>query len=137
MSSQNHTIMFGRKGTNMKDFDLNIWDRIGYETSYAEEGWAITVYEIPSEGAPYGSGKMLATLDLTEEEAKMLTLGVHKADGGDYAPDEDFWLDIESFFLVYSNIPTRVKAFLTSLYEGKVENDGLLSLWQELSTSRG
>ena len=121
----------------MKNFDLNIWDRVGYETDYKEEGWAITVYAIPNDRDPYGSGEMLATLDLTEEEAKMLTLGLHKADGGDYAPDSDFFIDLEAFFVVYSNIPTRVKAFLTSLYEGKVENDGLLSLWQELSTSRG
>jgi hypothetical protein len=42
-------------------------------------------------------------------------------------------LDIESFYLTYQNIPTRVGAFLTSLYEQKEEKNELLSVWQELS----
>lgn len=100
----------------MKNYDLNIWDRKGYETEYAEEGWYISVYEIPSEGAPYGSGTLREDLGfwLTEEEAKRLTLGWGEDLGGDYAPDSDFWLDVDGFFQTYKDIPetvvTRLKA---------------------------
>jgi hypothetical protein len=72
---------------------------------------------------------------LTPEESATLTLGVALGDGGDYCADYDFWIDIETFYLTYQNIPTRVGAFLTSLYEKKEEKDELLSVWQELSTS--
>jgi hypothetical protein len=119
------------------NYDLNIWDRLGYETEYAEEGWTITVCVIPSEGAQYGSGDFLTSLDLTKEESVALTLGVALADGGDYTPDSDFWIDLESFFVVYQNIPTRVEAFLRSLYDQKEENNELLSVWQELSARNG
>lgn len=101
----------------MKNYDLNIWDRLGYETEYREEGWQISVYEIPYEGAPYGSGEYRKDLSfwLTASEARQLTLGVHTADGGDYAPDSDFWLDIEGFFDTYKNIPARVASLLKAL----------------------
>lgn len=115
------------------NYDLNIWDHIGYETEYAQEGWRITVHAIPHDGSDYGSGAMFTHLDLTREESAALTLGVALADGGDYTPDSDFWLDLESFFVTYQNIPTRVEAFLRSLYEKKGEDNELLSVWQELS----
>lgn len=120
-----------------KNYDLNIWDKVGYETNYEQEGWAITVHEIPNndDGVPYGSGRIVTTLDLSKDEATALTLGIAQADGGDYCPDEDFWLDIVSFFLTYTNIPVRVMAFLKSLFEEEeVRDDGLLSLWQEIGT---
>ena len=117
----------------MKNYDLNIWDHLGYETEYEQEGWRLTVHEIPYDGAPFGSGDIVCHLDLTKEESVALTLGVAPDKGGDYCIDSDFWLDIESFYLTYQNIPTRVGAFLTSLYEEKEEKDELLSVWQELS----
>ena len=119
----------------MKNYDLNIWDHLGYMTEYKQEGWRLTVHEIPFDGAFYGSGDIVCHLDLTKEESVALTLGVAPDEGGDYCIDSDFWLDIESFYLTYQNIPTRVGAFLTSLYEEKEEKDELLSVWQELSTS--
>lgn len=101
----------------MKNYDLNIWDKLGYETEYEQEGWAITVYEIPHEGAIYGSGTMREDLsfELTPEEAKQLTLGWGPELGGDYAPDSDFWLDVEGFFQTYKDIPPRVANLLKAL----------------------
>jgi hypothetical protein len=102
-----------------KNYDLNIWDKLGYETEYAQEGWAIGVYEIPSEGASYGSGKFREELsfDLTPSEAKQLTLGWGEELGGDYCPDHDFWLDLETFFITYKDIPARVASLLKALPE--------------------
>lgn len=101
----------------MKTYDLNIWDRRGYETEYAEEGWYIDVYEIPSEGAPYGSGEYRPELgfSLTPSEARELTLGLAEKHGGDYAPDADFWLDVEGFFSIYKSVPARVASLLKAL----------------------
>ena len=121
----------------MPNFDLNIWDRVGYETDYESEGWTISVYSIPEEGAPFGSGEYVTGLDLTEEEATILTLGVAEEDGGAYAPDCDFWLDVHGFMEVYPYVPARVKAFLASLDSKEDESDGLLSLWQELGSRKG
>ncbi len=118
------------------NYDLNIWDRVGYETNYQEEGWTISVYSIPHQGAQYGSGDHIANLDLDEQDVQMLTLGKRQRDGGDYCEDSDFWIDIESFFVTYRNIPVTVKAFLTSLYDKKEENNELLSVWQELGSGK-
>jgi hypothetical protein len=117
---------------SMMNYDLNIWDRVGYETNYQETGWSISVYKIPSVGASYGSGEFVTSLDLDEQDVEMLTLGKRQRDGGDYTEDNDFWIDLESFFVTYRNIPIIVKAFLTSLYESKEGKDELLSVWQEL-----
>jgi hypothetical protein len=119
------------------NYDLNIWDRVGYETNYKETGWTITVYSIPHQGAHYGSGDHIANLDLDEQDVEMLTLGKRQRDGGDYCEDPDFWIDLESFFVTYRNIPIMVKAFLTSLYDKKEENNELLSVWQELGSGKG
>lgn len=119
------------------NYDLNIWDRVGYETNYQEEGWSISVYKIPHQGAHYGSGEFATSMDLDDYEAEMLTLGKRQRDGGDYTEDSDFWLDLESFFVTYKNIPVMVKAFLTSLYEkDEEESNGLLSVWQELGINK-
>ena len=99
--------------------DVNVWDRLGYETDYKEEGWSLSVYSIPETGAQYGSGEFLLELELTEEEAKALTLGVNPSEGGDYASDSDFWIDIESFFVTYQNVPPRVEGFLKDVYMSK------------------
>lgn len=100
-----------------KNWDLNIWDKRGYETEYREEGWHISVYEIPYEGSPYGSGDYREDLsfDLTPEETKRLTLGWGTELGGDYTPDSDFWLDVASFFETYKDIPERVATLLNAL----------------------
>jgi len=117
--SLNNTIM-----TN--NYDLNIWDRRGYETEYEEEGWAIDVYQYDYLGAPYGSGTHMSdyTITLTPTEAKRLTLGWGSDLGGDYTPDSDFWLDKDSFFDTYTDIPERVANLLWSLpdYEQKLDN---------------
>lgn len=113
------------------NYDINVWDRLGYETEYEQEGWSLSAYSIPSKGAQYGSGDFVSELVLTEEEWKALTLGVA---GGDYGSDSDFWIDLESFFVVYRNIPTRVEAFLKGLYmeEREEKPSELLSVWQEV-----
>lgn len=121
----------------MRNYDLNIWDHVGYMTNYEDVGWRITVHAIPYDGAPFGSGDIVCHLDLTRYESALLTLGVAPGIGGDYCEDSDFWIDIETFYLTYQNIPARVGAFLTSLYEEEEKKNELLSVWQELSTSNG
>jgi len=99
------------------NYDLNIWDRRGYETEYKEEGWAIEVYNYQHLGASYGSGDHVQTIDLTPAEAKRLTLGWEKELGGDYTPDSDFWIDKETFLDTYTDIPERVANLLWALPE--------------------
>ena len=120
-----HTVM-----TN--NYDLNIWDRRGYETEYQEEGWAIDVYQYDYLGASYGSGKHVPehTITLTPTEAKRLTLGWGPDLGGDYTPDADFWLDKDSFFDTYTDIPERVANLLWALpeYEQSLDIDPSLAV---------
>lgn len=109
------------------NYDLNIWDRDGYETEYEKEGWVINVYKYDYLGAPYGSGEMLEdrTITLTPNEAKRLTLGWGEDLGGDYCPDADFWIDKDSFFETYTDIPERVANLLWALpeYEQSLDID--------------
>lgn len=106
-----------------ENYDLNIWDRRGYETEYKEEGWAIEVYSYPAVGSPYGSGDYKETIWLTPSESKRLTLGWGPDLGGDYCADSDFWLDKDTFFETYTDIPERVANLLWALpaYEQSVE----------------
>jgi hypothetical protein len=109
-----------------KTYDINIWDRLSYETSGKETGgWMMNFYQYPQIGAHYGSGKMIEELDLvlTADEVKRLTLGWGKDLGGDYTEDEDFWIDTESFLHEYTDIPDRVREHINSLpeYEQIVE----------------
>jgi hypothetical protein len=101
------------------NYDLNIWDRDGYESEYAEEGWVINIYEYHTVGDPYGSGRMLEdrTITLTPVEAKRLTLGWGPDLGGDYTPDPDFWIDKETFYDTYTDIPERIHNLLWALPE--------------------
>jgi len=114
------------------NYDLNIWDRRGYETEYQEEGWAIDVYQYDYLGASYGSGKHVPehTITLTPTEAKRLTLGWGPDLGGDYTPDADFWLDKDSFFDTYTDIPERVANLLWALpeYEQSLDIDPSLTV---------
>ena len=99
------------------NYDLNIWDRRGYETDYVEEGWAIEVYKYNYLGAPYGSGDYVETIYITPSEARRLTLGWGPDLGGDYTPDSDFWLDKDTFLETYTDIPERVANLLWALPE--------------------
>jgi hypothetical protein len=112
------------------NYDLNIWDKVGYETEYAEEGWAIEVYTYPYLGAFYGSGKHVQTIDLTPAEAKRLTLGWGSDLGGDYTPDSDFWIDKETFLDTYTDIPERLANLLWALpeYEQSLDIDNRLAV---------
>jgi len=116
-----------RRTIMTNNYDLNIWDRDGYETEYEKEGWVINVYKYDYLGAPYGSGEMLEdrTITLTPNEAKRLTLGWGEDLGGDYCPDADFWLDKDTFFETYTDIPERVANLLWALpeYEQSVDTD--------------
>jgi len=107
-----------------ENYDLNIWDRRGYETEYEEEGWSIEVYSYPAVGSPYGSGDYKETITLTPTESKRMTLGWGEDLGGDYAPDNDFWLDKDTFFHTYRDIPERVANLLWALpaYEQSMED---------------
>jgi hypothetical protein len=99
------------------NYDLNIWDKRGYETEYKEEGWAIEVYTYPYLGSFYGSGEHKETIWLTPSESRRLTLGWGPDLGGDYTPDSDFWIDKSSFFETYTDIPERVAGLLNALPE--------------------
>jgi hypothetical protein len=111
-----------RNTISTNNYDLNIWDRRGYETEYEEEGWSIEVYSYPAVGSPYGSGDYKETITLTPAESKRMTLGWGEDLGGDYAPDNDFWLDKDTFFHTYRDIPERVANLLWALpaYEQSV-----------------
>jgi len=109
----NHTIM-------TKNYDMNIWDETSYESGgEVTGGWKINFYQYPALGAPYGSGTMIQELDffLTEEEARELTLGWGTELGGDYTPDEDFWIDVETFLHTYKTIPQRLLDHIENLPE--------------------
>jgi hypothetical protein len=92
------------------NIDLNIWDKVGYETDYKEEGWVITPYTIEYDGSSYGTGPFISewTITLSERDVSRLTLGKSKEEGGDYAPDSDFWIDLHGFFATYRDVPSRV-----------------------------
>lgn len=114
-----------RRTVMTNNYDLNIWDRDGYETNYEKEGWVINVYKYDYLGAPYGSGEILEdrTITLTPTEAKRLTLGWGEDLGGDYCADADFWLDKDTFLETYTDIPERVANLLWALpeYEQSLE----------------
>ena len=113
------------------NYDLNIWDRRGYETEYQEEGWEISVYQYPYAGASYGSGTFMEdyTITLTPTEAKRLTLGWGEDLGGDYCADSDFWLDKDTFLETYTDVPERVANLLWAL----PEYEQSIKAWDDLS----
>jgi hypothetical protein len=109
----------------VNNMDLNIWDKVGYETEYKEEGWVLTPYTIEKSGDSFGSGQMLENLEiaLTPREVERLTLGVAMADGGDYCADADFWIDMQTFYLTYRDIPQRVDELLRFILEKVAERE--------------
>jgi len=121
-----------RNTVMVNNYDLNIWDKVGYETEYEEEGWAIEVYQYDYKGSPYGSGKHIPehTITLTPTESKRLTLGWGTDLGGDYTPDADFWLDKDTFLETYTDIPERVFNLLWALpdYEQSLDLDPNLAV---------
>jgi hypothetical protein len=101
------------------NIDLNIWDKVGYNTEYKKEGWVITPYTIRLEGQYYGSGTELTghELVLNQTEVARLTLGKAGTEGGDYSPDSDFWMDLNTFLLTYQDIPDRVLEWAKGMFE--------------------
>jgi hypothetical protein len=107
------------------NYDLNIWnegwhnlDR-GVQATDENSQWKISVHNLHelSDGS-IQCGDYIEDLELylTAEEASELTLGYGDGDIiGDYTADEDFFLDIDSFFDIYRHIPRRVADWLLSL----------------------
>ena len=96
-------------------YDLNIWDRIGYKTNYEKHGWSISVRSrLMVDGENVSGNDLGLRLDLTDDEAKRMTLG---EEDGDYAPDSDFVLDPTAVLDIYKDVPWRVR-LLVALLEG-------------------
>jgi len=96
-------------------YDLNIWDKTGYETDYEREGWVISLRSRwMVDGENVIGNDLPITMELTEKEAERMTLG--KGDG-DYAPDSDFVLDPTALLDIYKDVPERVR-LLVALLEG-------------------
>jgi hypothetical protein len=102
------------------NYDLRIWDKLSVDTDGKQTGgWVISIYSIRWPEDFYGMGALLEDkqIDLSEEEAKRLTLGLDPELGGDYTPDDDFFIDKTGFFDTYSDIPERVEDLLEALPE--------------------
>ena len=99
--------------TKIKDnFDINVFNRGGYEGT--PDQWVLCPYELTWDGNFYNidTERVDLNLVLTEEEAKELTLGWGPELGGDYAEDEDFWIDANSFLDTYKSIPKIVRVWI-------------------------
>jgi hypothetical protein len=105
------------------NYDLNIWDEGMHNTCHLPEEeqysqWKISVHNVHelSDGSiQCGDWIEDISIYLTEDEVKALTLGWGPDLGGDYTSDEDFFLDIDSFFTIYKDIPDTVKERLLAL----------------------
>ena len=99
-------------------YDVNIWNE-GWHNDEASR-WKLSIHEqmIASDGSlQCGDWREDLSLTLTDEEAERMTLGKSVEEGGDYTPDEDFFLDVASVPVIYKDVPERVKAFFASLPE--------------------
>lgn len=103
-------------------YDVNIWNEGWHNTEHLPEDqqysqWKFSFNEIIHDRAGYGTGKERTDLDIyiTAEEAEAMTLGLGIDDGGDYAPDPDFWLDSYSITQIYKNVPQRILDYLNNL----------------------
>ena len=114
-------------------YDVNIWNEGWHELDHGVEAtnensqWKFSFNQIIEDYASYGSGIERPDLDIyiTQEEADQMTLGLSEEDGGDYAPDSDFWLDSYSILHVYKNVPQRIVDYLNNLppYQRGIDND--------------
>ena len=113
-------------------YDVNIWNQgwhnldRGVEATKENSQWRFSFNEIIEDLASYGTGMERPELDIyiTQEEADQKTLGLSEEEGGDYAPDEDFWLDSYSILHVYKNVPQRIVDYLNNLphYQRGIDN---------------
>jgi hypothetical protein len=114
-------IYIEKRGLLMENFDINIWDRVGYLTDYEQEGWTLTPHFIVvDESGNLSTGDMIDVIhfNLTKDEAEFLTLGMNDwEEGGDYCGDADFWLDFHNFFDVYKNIPDMIATYLHYVHD--------------------
>ena len=97
------------------NFDINVFDRGQYnEPGSDNHEWVLCPYSLATDGGDIVQHEELFqfNLEITEEEAKQLTLGWGTDLGGDYAEDEDFWIDSASFKTIYKDIPERVALWL-------------------------
>jgi len=103
------------------NYDLNVWDSLSHETNGAlTGGWVITPYRLCYDvlgNLSTGDYVPELTIVLTLKEVKDLTLGWGPDLGGDYAEDEDFFIDCHGFLETYKNIPTRVRSLIMALPE--------------------
>ena len=91
----------------MSYYDLNVYDKVGYETGYKQEGWAILVYACDQNFVYEATPEKI--IYLNETQRAMLTLGVSEECGGDYCADDDFWIDPAGFLNTFQNIPRKVR----------------------------
>lgn len=98
----------------MTTYDLNIWDWIGHNTNYKQEGWRIDIWECDDEYNRQGYDP-IKIIHLTRTQEKMLTLGISEECGGDYGADDDFWIDPGAFFQTYKDIPRKVRRYLEAV----------------------
>ena len=104
----------------MTTYDLNVWDWMGHNTDYLAEGWRIDVWECDDEYNRQGF-LPFKIIRLTDEQAKMLTLGLAEDVGGDYCGDSDFWIDPDCFLETYKNIPRKVRRQISEYVISKEE----------------
>ena len=97
----------------MSYYDLNVFDKLGYETNYQQEGWAILVYACDQNFQHEATPEKI--IYLNDTQAKMLTLGVSEECGGDYCADDDFWIDPAGFLATFRDIPRKVRRQLEVL----------------------
>lgn len=103
------------KETVTDNFDINIFDYAQYDNPEGDDHlWKLCPYRLDWDGTNYSISDELSemNLTLTLEEARALTLGVAKEDGGDYEDHEDFWIDVNSFKETYKSIPKSVQTWI-------------------------
>ncbi len=97
----------------MAKYDLNVWNKVGYETDYVRDGWEIAVYECDDNWNHSIVPTQIITL--SETQVEMLTLGKSPDEGGDYDWDTDFWIDPAGFLDTYKSVPRKVRRYLEAL----------------------
>ena len=94
-----------------KNYDLSIWDRIGWETAGETTGWYIEVYE-PDKYILGGEHLEEFDILLTPEEAEQL--GLEEAYGESPLEDRQAYYDLKEF-IEKLNVPERVYDLLEKL----------------------